>query len=397
MSGLVFSNIGVHALYAGSGGKLLKISQPLIPTILEIFNFHSTIEQGYEAYQAIRESCGAKTPAILKALQAAFGPREGQIAMLLCRNKVYVGLPGPLSLALFRTDNLLYYSLTKAELATGAADFRPQEWAEPGPILDLTKQSRAVPLVAGALQVYCYSEAPDYPSLTLAAFAAMVEQLYQGGFLTTPPGAIDFGSFNRHVPFCPDFGYLRGTPIDRYYLDQFVAEIRPYVVGHTLEIGGKQQNQQLYGFTGVDSYRAVDLTENPGVDLVGDIHDPDLVEQGSLDSVVIFNVLEHCERPWVVVKNIYRWLRPGGTVFCMVPSAQRMHQAPKDYWRFFPDALESLFADFPSQRLYVYGNLRTSVAALMGIAAEELTREDLDLRNGEYPVATCMVARKEEE
>jgi SAM-dependent methyltransferase len=110
--------------------------------------------------------------------------------------------------------------------------------------------------------------------------------------------------------------------------------------------------------------------------------------------VVLFNVLEHCEKPWVVVDNIYRWLKPGGQVFCMVPSAQRVHQVPKDYWRILPDAMDSLFAGFASRKLYVYGNPLTTLAAYMGIAADELSREELDCFEANYPVANCLHAQK---
>lgn len=78
----------------------------------------------------------------------------------------------------------------------------------------------------------------------------------------------------------------------------------------------------------------------------------------------------------------------------MVPNAQRVHAAPRDYWRPLPDAIESLFASFPIRKLFLYGNPITTVASLMGIAAEELSEEDLDYLNSAYPVATCVVAQK---
>ena len=116
-------------------------------------------------------------------------------------------------------------------------------------------------------------------------------------------------------PFCFDYGRTRGTPLDRYYLNRFVEEIRPDVVGDTLEIGGIKHNQRLYNFMRTTSYRGMDLKKHPDVDIVGDAHNAKIVEHDSLDSIIIFNVLEHCEKPWVVVANMYDWLRKGGKYF----------------------------------------------------------------------------------
>jgi SAM-dependent methyltransferase len=211
--------------------------------------------------------------------------------------------------------------------------------------------------------------------------------------LPVPVGAIDFGDFRRKSPFCPQFGSSRGSPVDRYYLDKFVAEIRNEVKGVTLEIGGVKSNRELYNFTNTTSYLTMDL-KGEGLDIIGDAHDIKAVDEASLDTVVLFNVLEHCERPWVVVDNIYQWLKPRGQVFCMVPNAQRAHRLPQDYWRIFPDAMNSLFARFPQRKLYVYGNPLTTLAAYYGIAAEELSREELDYHHENYPVANCIHAQK---
>ncbi len=109
---------------------------------------------------------------------------------------------------------------------------------------------------------------------------------------------------------------------------------------------------------------------------------------------MLFNVLEHCDNPWVVIRNIYSWLRVGGQCFCMVPSTQRLHDAPGDYWRPLPDGMQKLFQDFSHQKLYIYGNPLTVVASFMGISAEELSLEELDDFHPDYPVATCIVAMK---
>ena len=67
---------------------------------------------------------------------------------------------------------------------------------------------------------------------------------------------------------------------------------------------------------------------------------------------------------------------------------------PQDYWRILPDALDSLSDRFPRRKLYVYRNPLTTLAAYYGIAAEELSREELDYHHENYPVANCIHAQK---
>ena len=49
-------------------------------------------------------------------------------------------------------------------------------------------------------------------------------------------GRVRFGSWRRTSPISPDWGYDRGQPIDRYYIEQFLKTQRAAICGHVLEI-----------------------------------------------------------------------------------------------------------------------------------------------------------------
>src|SRR5260221_7292059 len=51
-----------------------------------------------------------------------------------------------------------------------------------------------------------------------------------------PPGTVKWGSLRRTVPFSRDWGYDRGTPIDRVYIDRFLARHADDVRGACLEV-----------------------------------------------------------------------------------------------------------------------------------------------------------------
>lgn len=225
-------------------------------------------------------------------------------------------------------------------------------------------------------------------------FRKIVEHIENLGLLSPAKGSIDWGDLKKTVPICQAFGLTRGTPVDRYYLGKFIQEVETQISGNILEIGGTPKDKDFYQVNPGNYYRILNIEAGPGVDIVGDVHDPSLVEPESLDSVIIFNVLEHCYEPWIAVENIYKWLKPGGKCFAMVPSAIRVHATPVDYWRPLPDAFSWIFKHYSQQKLYVYGNPITVIASYHGIAVEELTTEELDAVHSDYPVATCIVAEK---
>lgn len=373
--GLIFNQQGAFFVSASDPSQLLKVHEPHVPGVLEIFTHYHSLADAHRAYETARQTRAECLPTLSNLMAEMV---SGQAALLLVKQKVLI---------------CASESIIPAYMLVTNPHTSPTNGAKIPGMRDLTTMSKSMPLIAAALQTYFRPADADYPALTLQDFHSLAERLTADNLLTVSVGAIDFGDLKRKLPFCPQFGHFRGTPIDRYYLDKFVAEIRSEVKATTLEIGGSKRNRELYKFTNATSYLAMDLAGSE-LDITGDAHDPEVIEEGSLDTIVLFNVLEHCERPWIVVDNLYRWLKPQGQVFCMVPNAQRVHRVPQDYWRIFPDALNSLFARFPRRKLYVYGNPLTTLAAYYGIAAEELSPEELDYYHPNYPVANCIHAEK---
>src|SRR5918996_5335837 len=51
-----------------------------------------------------------------------------------------------------------------------------------------------------------------------------------------PVGWVRFCHLRRLKPFSSDYGYSRGLPIDRYYIEKFLSECAMDIRGHVLEI-----------------------------------------------------------------------------------------------------------------------------------------------------------------
>ncbi|MCS7292010.1 MAG: methyltransferase domain-containing protein [Gloeomargarita sp. SKYBB_i_bin120] len=235
-----------------------------------------------------------------------------------------------------------------------------------------------------------------YPALAFAEFEQLFQELVMQGLIVPAVGQVAWGDIRRWTPICAITGFSRGTPIDRYYQKQFLQQVKERVRGNVLEIGGVAKDWEFYPFDRqqMTVYCCMNLTAGAGVDVVADAHDPQATTANFWDVVLIFNVLEHCYDPARVIANIHTWLKPGGWCLALVPTAQRLHDRPADYWRLLPDGLRYLFRHYSRCELYTYGNTLTVVATFLGVAAEELTVAELDQHHPDYPVIACVAAQK---
>lgn len=94
------------------------------------------------------------------------------------------------------------------------------------------------------------------------------------------------------------------------------------------------------------------------------------------DSIVCHQVLEHVPSPARAIAEMYRTLKPGGSLVLSVPHLSRQHELPHDYFRFTPGGLNRLLVEsgFAVERVEIYGGLLTFVhhqlsTVLLGLAA----------------------------
>ena len=88
-----------------------------------------------------------------------------------------------------------------------------------------------------------------------------------------------------------------------------------------------------------------DIDAGRGPDIQGDICTHDFAGR-TFDVVVICEVLEHLHSPHLAVENLWRALRPGGTIILTVPFVFPIHERPYDYYRYTRYGLEHLFRAF---------------------------------------------------
>lgn len=122
---------------------------------------------------------------------------------------------------------------------------------------------------------------------------------------------------------------------------QVIIHSLKYIKGKTLDVGGRAKYKSIIA-PACDEYIALDIMPGEKIDLVSDIYQIPL-EDNSIDTIICIEVLEHTERPWLVVKEIKRLLKPNGICLVTAPFVFPYHPRPGDFFRYTKEGLVSLF------------------------------------------------------
>jgi len=212
---------------------------------------------------------------------------------------------------------------------------------------------------------------------------------------------VNFGDLRRLTPISDVWGTDRGGPLDRYYIHNFLERNRKDITGRVLEIKDPGYTRKY----GVDVTRedVLDLDPaNPSVTILADLTKADAIASDTFDCFVFTQTLHIIYDSRAVLRNVYRFLKPGGVVLCTVPSVSRINYEDGglesgDFWRFTQASVRHLFAEsFPPGSFEVegYGNVLACMAFLYGLSPDELTREELDYVDPWFPLLYCVRAVK---
>ena len=98
-------------------------------------------------------------------------------------------------------------------------------------------------------------------------------------------GQVRFGDLRRTIPISRDFGFDRGQPIDRLYIERFLERNAAAIGGRVLEIGDDTYTRRFGG----DRVSSVDILHvhggNPRATIVGDLTDPRVLPADTYDCI----------------------------------------------------------------------------------------------------------------
>lgn len=216
-----------------------------------------------------------------------------------------------------------------------------------------------------------------------------------------PVGAVDLGDLGGTEPVSRSFGGDRGTPIDRYYIERFLALHAGDIRGRVLEVGDSRYTRRFGGA----SVRRADAVDAPGSANPDATHRADLAGRTGLpraayDCVILTQTLHMIYDVRGVVATLRRVLKPGGTCLATVPGISQIDRADgpeKWFWFMTQTAARLLFAErFGAENVAVepHGNVYAATAFLQGLSLEEVEPRKLDVADPLYPVITTVRAVK---
>lgn len=199
-------------------------------------------------------------------------------------------------------------------------------------------------------------------------------------------------------PLSDHYGLDRRTPLDRRYIEAFLAAHREAIRGSVLEVQDDTYTT-TFGADRVSTSTVVDIDDaNPLARLIADLCEPASPPADAYDCVILSQTLHLLRRPELCVDNCYRGLRPGGTLLATARSLSRVSPTypDADLWRFTPAGLAELFASrWPGTfSIQAYGNLRTCIGFLLGQVVEEVPEAVLDHSDPRYPLTVAVSAHK---
>lgn len=205
-------------------------------------------------------------------------------------------------------------------------------------------------------------------------------------------GSIDMGDLRRTEPISRHFGYERGTPVDRHYVEDFLTRHAGDIRGRVLEVGDNAYTKQ-FGGDRVDLSEVLHVDPNaPNVTYCTDLTEGAGIPDGIFDCVVLTQTLHLVYEFQKAVATLERVLKPGGVLLLTVPGVSSIDKGEWGetwFWSFTPASLRRLMAEqFGKEAVEIttYGNVLTATAFLYGMAESDLRPREYHVTDPQYPV-----------
>ncbi|HEX8415747.1 MAG TPA: glycosyltransferase [Sphingomicrobium sp.] len=211
---------------------------------------------------------------------------------------------------------------------------------------------------------------------------------------------VKWGSLRRTTPFGRDFGYARGTPIDRFYIERFLSTHAEDVQGHVLEIKDPSYTRR-FGGDRVSRSDVLDIDPgNQQATIVADLNAASALVDETFDCILLTQTLQLIYDFHAALRDLARSLKPGGVLLLTVPWITLIaHRELGEtwYWSFSQAAMKRLIEQhLPGAQVTIeaHGNVLAANAFLQGLGAEELTEAELRVRDPDYQLIVTVRAVK---
>lgn len=195
------------------------------------------------------------------------------------------------------------------------------------------------------------------------------------------------------------FGFDRGTPIDRYYIERFIDQNRHSIRGRVLEIGDNYYTKK-YG-SGVTQSDVLNAVPSSEATIVGDLASGNNIGKEAFDCIILTQTIQFIYDVKSALRNAVKALKSGGTLLLTASGISQISRYDMDrwgeYWRFTDKSLRMVLNEsLPEEAVHIesFGNVTVAKAFLDGLAFEDLEQDVLDYCDTDYQVVLTASARK---
>ncbi len=196
------------------------------------------------------------------------------------------------------------------------------------------------------------------------------------------------------------FGTERGTPIDRFYIEDFLQKNSNAIHGDVLEIAENTYTLK-YGHAPLNSHILHVSSDNSNATLIGNLETGENIPVNSFDCIILTQTLPFIYDVRAVLKHSYLALKPNGTLLLTLPLIAQISRYDMDrwgdYWRFTDLAALRLLQEFFQKDkivITVYGNYYAASSFLAGMALEDINRKRLFPTDHDYQLILGAIAGK---
>lgn len=213
---------------------------------------------------------------------------------------------------------------------------------------------------------------------------------------SNPPQVVFEG--RRLEPVSRLFGFDRGMPLDRYYIEKFLEEHASCITGRVLEVAGDSYTRK-FGNDFVSHILHVDPSSDTAT-VTGDLSRPDSLPEALADCFICTQTFNFIYDLAGAVQGACRLLTPGGVLLATVSGISQISRYDMDrwgdFWRFTTRSAERLFAEsFGEVVVQGYGNVFVAKAFLDGLSVEDVADAGLlDFYDEDYTMTIGIFARK---
>jgi SAM-dependent methyltransferase len=211
---------------------------------------------------------------------------------------------------------------------------------------------------------------------------------------------LDLGDLRRLTPVDENWGFERGTPIDRVYVQQFVGSHSADIRGRVLEIAAPDYASQYP--ERVDRVDILMASEgNPEATIVADLTDAPTIPSDTFDCAIVTQTLQFIYDIRAALATLHRILTPGGVLLATVPGLTKISPIEDgewgEWWHFTGKSTlrlaEEAFGEGQAE-VETFGNVLAASGFLYGLAASDLRVEELVAHDPLYEVVVGLRAVK---